>query len=243
MAELLQGMLFDLKRIYPSWAQIEVLKNPLTEGELALAKFLDQWLQPGWDIFVQPYMNGDRPDIVILNPKVGLMIFEVKDWNPKHYHCEEEYYLDADGCEKKENRFFVTDKRGTWPIPSPIGQVERYRDNLIELYVPQIGEKIDTDSRNLAAIKTALYFHKMTTAEARRLIPSSKGCIVFGYDSLEKNLLAEMVPDGSRLSSLSQIDKWAKKIREKLRPPSYIIQQSTPIVLTEQQKRHRHLYP
>jgi hypothetical protein len=32
-----------------------------------------------WEIYLQPCMNGDRPDIVILHPKVGLMIYEVKD--------------------------------------------------------------------------------------------------------------------------------------------------------------------
>jgi len=29
------------QRIYPSWEQIEQLKNPLTEGELHLLKYLD----------------------------------------------------------------------------------------------------------------------------------------------------------------------------------------------------------
>ncbi len=68
-------------RIYPNWEQLNQLKTPLTEGELALAKFLDQNLPNRWEIYVQPYLNGDRPDIVILHPNIGMMIFEVKDWN------------------------------------------------------------------------------------------------------------------------------------------------------------------
>ena len=38
------------QRIYPSWDQIKQLKNPLTEGEIHLLKFLDYNLptDPNW---------------------------------------------------------------------------------------------------------------------------------------------------------------------------------------------------
>lgn len=239
MTELVQGVLIPRERTWPTWEQIEAFKNPLTAGELALAKFLDRWLPPGWDIYVQPFFNGDRPDIVILHPNVGMMIFEVKDWQPEHYHCRDEWFFDGkENQQKLRKRYFVSDRRGTWPIPSPIGQVERYRDNLIELYVPQIGEAIDSDTRNLSAFKTALYFHKMTTQQARQLVPASAGCIVFGKDSLANNLIGEIVPDVNRETSLSMQEGWADKIKPWLQPPAHFIEQGAKLTLNAQQKRH-----
>ncbi len=73
-------------RVFPEWPQIE--RMSLTEGEQALAKYLDRELPEGWEIFVQPFLNGDRPDIVVFYPRVGLQIFEVKDWTPGLYHSE-----------------------------------------------------------------------------------------------------------------------------------------------------------
>ena len=66
-------------RIYPSWKQIDELEEPLTEGENALAHFLDNNLPPDWKIFIRPYLNNSCPNIVILNPQVGVMIYTVKD--------------------------------------------------------------------------------------------------------------------------------------------------------------------
>ena len=56
------------------------MKQPLTDGELTLARYLDNNLPVEWEIYLQPYLNGDRPDIVIMNPNVGMMIIEVKDY-------------------------------------------------------------------------------------------------------------------------------------------------------------------
>lgn len=117
-------------RIYPNWEQLNELKTPPTEGELALAKFLDQNLPNRWEIYVQPYLNGDRPDIVILHPNIGMMIFEVKDWNLDIYKSEKTAFFD-----KKQNKnivyyeCYVKDKNEWQKIPYPIKQIERYRNN------------------------------------------------------------------------------------------------------------------
>lgn len=66
-------------RIFPTWEQIETLKQPLTNGEKALLKYLDEHLPKdiqwnkndklseynGWLIFAQPFLNGSRPDIIV----------------------------------------------------------------------------------------------------------------------------------------------------------------------------------
>ncbi|HML05840.1 MAG TPA: UvrD-helicase domain-containing protein [Methanobacterium sp.] len=67
------------ERIYPSWEEIKKFENPLSEGEYALASFLDENLDKNWKIFIRPQLNNSSPNIVILNPKVGLMIYTVRD--------------------------------------------------------------------------------------------------------------------------------------------------------------------
>lgn len=89
-------------RVYPSFEQLAVLNNPLTAGEWKLIRYFDEFLPKdpnwvgdsdlsnldsydGWIIFVQPYLNGTRPDVVVFNPYVGAVIYEVKDWNLDNY--------------------------------------------------------------------------------------------------------------------------------------------------------------
>jgi AAA domain len=49
-------------------------------GEDEVYDFFAEHLE-GWEIYRQPHVNGKRPDLALLNPEVGLGIFEVKDWH------------------------------------------------------------------------------------------------------------------------------------------------------------------
>lgn len=159
-------------RVIPNWGTIRNFKQLLTEGEVTLIKYLDDNLQRdltlketedlqnynGWLIFVQPFLNGSRPDVVIFHPKVGVEIFEVKDWNLNNYSFDKN--------EKGKWCFYVSDSKGTYPIKSPIKQVEYYKEKLTGQLVPQIGEEVDKDVRKYGLIKTAIYFHKSSTNQA-----------------------------------------------------------------------------
>jgi hypothetical protein len=227
-------------RIFPSWEQIKAFKTPLTEGELVLTEFLDTHLPSDWKIYIQPYFNGNRPDIVILNPRVGLMIFEIKDWKEGCYFCKREEIFDKNKNKKKlVRKFFVSDERGCWPIANPITQVERYRNNLICIYIPEIGEQIDRNIKNLSAFKMGLYFHNMSTDKAKKLVSApTKRCIVFGNDIIRPEKLSDIIPDLNRKYSLSMKKDWAEKIRFWLKPPFHSIEQGTQLELSEAQKRH-----
>jgi hypothetical protein len=52
----------------------------MERGEKMLFDLLDRELDP-WEIYIQPHLNGLRPDFVLLNPSVGVCVIEVKDWN------------------------------------------------------------------------------------------------------------------------------------------------------------------
>ena len=113
-------------RLYPNWEQLNQMNNPLTDGERALIKYLDDNLPKdpnwkstqklsdykGWLIFAQPFLNGTRPDVIIYHPFVGIVIYEVKDWRLENYH----WGKDADN----RTTLYVSDKRGSYPVKSPI---------------------------------------------------------------------------------------------------------------------------
>ena len=145
-------------RIYPSCGELEKLKTPLTDGEYTFAKFLDDNLPSGWEIYVQPYLNGDRPDIVLLHPTVGIMIYEIKDWDLNIYQSKKKEFFD-----KKQNKPIdyyessVRTSQNEWQkIPNPIKQIERYRNNLL-LYIPQLAGQVDENIKRLACLKIGIY--------------------------------------------------------------------------------------
>jgi len=61
--------------------QIDRLRQSFYEGEYLVFQFFDKYLAEEWEINIQPHLNGLQPEFVLLNPDVGIAVFEVKDWN------------------------------------------------------------------------------------------------------------------------------------------------------------------
>lgn len=223
-------------RLYPTWPQLEQQNNPLTVGEKVLIKYLDDYLPrdpnwkpapglknlkdyQGWLIFAQPFLNGTRPDIVIFNPQVGLVIYEVKDWNLDNYEF------------RKGEGLFVNDGRGYYPVKSPISQVEHYKERLIGQLVPNIGESIDKNKKNFGLIKLGVYFHNARTEICREKIGAKindfKHFPIFGFDCLTSNHLREIVPSVHISSSKYWNRAWNEDILFWLIPPYHSIEQGT----------------
>ncbi|CAM6672527.1 nuclease-related domain-containing protein [Klebsiella quasipneumoniae] len=79
-----------MAKMKPDWNNISRLTVKPTEGELFLLKQLDDALDNSYEIFFNAYLDGDRPDIVILKRDYGSIIIEVKDWDLKHYSVTKE---------------------------------------------------------------------------------------------------------------------------------------------------------
>lgn len=234
-------------RLIPSWEQIKDFKQPLTDGEAHLLKFLDDTLKKdetfkegddkakynGWLIFVQPFLNGSRPDIIIFNPNVGVQIIEVKDWNLNNYS------FDKNSMGKWD--FYVTDSKGSYPIKSPVKQVEYYKEKLTGQLIPQIGEEIDKNVQRYGLIKTSIYFHKATTEDAQELfkhqVKNYTHFPVFGKNSLTASNLRKIVPDSYLPQSYYWTRDWNKEILFWLNPPFHSIEQGTKLTLNTYQKK------
>jgi hypothetical protein len=103
--------------LVPSLSEIENLKVQPEEGELNILRFLNSSLDDSFEVFFNPYMNGDRPDIIILRKGYGVMIIEVKDY------ILSKYKLDA-------RKNFVVKSNDIVTYKSPIGQVLKYKKQI-----------------------------------------------------------------------------------------------------------------
>ena len=74
---------------YPSLDKIKLFKVQPTEGESTLLNFLDATLDDSFEVFFNPYLNGDRPDVLIMRKDYGVMVIEVKDWNLDNFCLNE----------------------------------------------------------------------------------------------------------------------------------------------------------
>ncbi len=131
--------------LIPSYKKILSLKVKPEEGELHLLKFLDSELDESFEVYFNPFMNGDRPDIVVMKKGQGVLIIEVKDYDLNSYELDERKNW------KVRNQSFN--------IKSPIQQALRYKDNLFELHIENLLEKKIKDIRHFNIVSCAVYFH------------------------------------------------------------------------------------
>lgn len=142
-----------MAKIFPPLENIRKWRVAPEEGELYLLNFLDKFLDDSFEIFFNPLLNGDRPDIVIMKEGQGVVIIEVKDYVLNHYELDERKNWKL----KKRERDFI--------IKSPISQVLQYKDNLFELHIENLLEQKIRDIRNFNTVSCAVYFHNATEKE------------------------------------------------------------------------------
>lgn len=124
-----------LRTVHPPKDQLDKLRQPMTRGERMVFDALDRHLDEEWEIYIQPHLNGLRPDFVILNPKIGIAVIEVKDWNldamryfvKTHASGLKELYAEKDGKE--------------FAVENPFTKIKDYKDAIFEVYCPRLQQK------------------------------------------------------------------------------------------------------
>ena len=143
--------------LIPSYEKVLTMKVKPEEGELYLLQFLDKELDSSFEVYFNPFMNGDRPDVVIMRKGFGVMIIEVKDYN-----------LDLYELDDRKNFVIKSNKAKTYK--SPISQVLKYKDNLYELHIDKLLEKKIKDIRNFNIVSSAVYFHKANSGQIKEML-------------------------------------------------------------------------
>jgi hypothetical protein len=132
-----------MAQIHPTWDNIKRLRVPPEPGELHLLEYLEAALDNSFEVFFNSYLDGDRPDIIILKKDHGAVVIEVKDWNLSHYHINEKNEWQVENSE----------------IKSPFQQAFKYKNNLFELHLPVLGLKELSNKHFYGVIDVYVYFH------------------------------------------------------------------------------------
>ncbi|SVD85699.1 uncharacterized protein METZ01_LOCUS438553, partial [marine metagenome] len=165
-----------MAKLFPDYDIIKKQKQKPTQGELQMLDSLIENLDDAFEIYWQPYLNGDQPDIIVVRPESGILIIEVKDWELNNY---------------------LVDSKGRWHlksddqlIKSPLSQVNKYKWNMVNLHIGTLLEKTIKHRGYFSLINRLLFFSKNKESEVYKFFEENykekqlRYLELFGSDSL-----------------------------------------------------------
>ncbi len=230
----------EMAILNPELSIIEKLRPAPTEGELHLLKFLETNLSDDYEVYFQPYLNGDMPDIVIMRKGSGVYIIEVKDYNLELYERGPSYWTVKTGQLNNSRQ----------KIPSPIQQVLRYKENLFNLHIEGLLDRKIKDFRHWGVVNCGLYFHNATNKEINDFVQTEstekdhEKYLKFlshydfiGFDGLTaENFNSIMSNRRMNRSSYLFDDDLYNSFKRYLSPPSHVIEQGVDITYSKEQQ-------
>ena len=225
--------------VEPSREKLDQLLTPLTDGERRVIDLFDRKLTSEWEIYVQPHLNGLRPDIVLLHARVGVAVFEVKDWNLEAM----QYYAKKGGA----GRYILMarDKNGkefSREAANPINKILLYKEELFRLYCP----RLDAPA-GLAVITAGLVFPCSSRGEVERVFEPFRQAHegirqypryypIAGAEDVSADNIQALFPESRRSSSKHMSDDIAEDLRGWLKEPFFSQEQRRPLMLDRGQR-------
>lgn len=222
--------------VCPSLGELSKLRQPLTQGERDVLNLFVRKLNPDWEIYVQPHLNGLRPDFVLLNPKVGIGVFEVKDWD-----------LDAmtyrNQMDHDDRPILRATRNGqTFDVwPNPVEQLRRYKEEIHQLYCPRLRER-----NSFAVITAGLIFPFAARENVVALMAPhqteeerekfAKYSPIAGREAISGGRLEEVFPESRRRSSMYMTPDHADDLRGWLVEPDFSVAQRAPLEMDAKQR-------
>ena len=225
--------------IDPPRDKFDELPTPLTDGERKVIDLFHEKLPAEWEIYVQPHLNGLRPDIVLLHPGVGVAVFEVKDWDlgAMQYRAR----TDRVGrcvlmARDKNGKEFAIER------DNPINKILLYKRELFELYCPRLDAQAGR-----AVITAGLVFPCSPCGEVERVFEpfrqAHKGILqhpqyypIAGAEDVRSGNISALFPECERLSSKFMSDDIANDLRGWLKEPYFSQKQRRPLELDPKQR-------
>lgn len=209
---------------FPSIEEVNSFRVPLELGEHHLLNFLINCLDDKYEIYVQPFLNGDRPDIVVARPDAGVLIIEVKDWNLEKYRNPKGGLASWELIENNAR------------IRSPLSQVETYKSNLYELHIDKLFERKIKDKRYFSIVQTAVYFHNENTDKAKRFCFDVHYTHILGNDALNPHSF-KLLLRKARLDRPSLLfdEELYESFKRFLKPPEHTPEMGKDIQYTPKQ--------
>lgn len=151
-----------MAQFFPSIDKIQQYRIQPTEGEWHLLRFIEMTLDNSFEVYFNPFLNGDRPDIVIVRKSGGVLIIEVKDWDLNLYKVDEKkhWHLKHPKNEAEARAY----------IKSPIDQSLKYKENLYNLHIEKMLEKNIKNPKLWGVVTCGVYFHNATHRQIENML-------------------------------------------------------------------------
>jgi len=204
---------------YPEIKIIKKLKQKPTQGELHALDILKD-LSDEYEIYFQPFINGNNPDIIVMRKDYGVLLIEVKDWKLANY------IINNDDWTLRKEKI---------PIKSPIKQVLSYKDDLYNLSIPSLLNYKIKNKRHYGIVHTAIYFHNEDSAQLKKRIQNDKFCPIYG----KNNFTIENIKKYSlrRYKNNFFFDDIHKEFTRVLKPSFHTLEQARVVKLSDKQSR------
>lgn len=227
-----------MKRLVsPPKDQHDKLRQPLTAGEKKVFDFFDRLLPLEWEIYIQPHLNGLRPDFVLLNPNAGIAVFEVKDWNLRAMR----YQVKERKGKAPKLVGSIGEKTFSLQHENPIEKTHRYKEEIFNLYCPRLQQRT-----GFSVITAGVIFPFANELEVKKLFEQSLShrrmltypqySPISGFESLSSDKLSNVFPESSRTSSQFMSKEMADDLRSWLVEPDFSATQRLPLELDSRQK-------
>ena len=206
----------------PPFEELENLRTKLEPGEKAVIRFFHKHLSDSWEIFIQPHLNGLRPDLVLLNPHVGIAVYEIKDWdlNSLSYYMVEKEHSTPELRASKEGKHFSLQKE------NPIEKIFRYKQEIFDLYCPRIDNKA-----GYAVITAGVIFPFADETKLKELFKFSRAYRnmnkyenyypLIGRQTFDKNNIKLVFPASKYSTSKYMNENLAKDLKNWLIEPDF----------------------
>ena len=129
----------------------------ITHAERELAQCF-QSASPPWELYVRPFLNSLRPHLVLINPQVGIAVFEVCEWNPDVTGFNWEA-VDGSG------RLLLRADDGAI-LDNPFERVIEHKNNILDLYCPRLGVRACEEPKAAAVVTAGVIMAKVSTGRA-----------------------------------------------------------------------------
>jgi len=230
-----------MAKLFPELNLINNFIVKPTPGELKLLTFLHTCLDDSYEVYFQPFLNGDNPDIIILRENSGAMIIEVKDWQLDYYRLSPKKHWQLKNVRNNLGNLQI--------VKSPIQQVFEYKENLYNLHIESLLEKRIKNPKYLSVVTCVVYFHNATKSDLDSFLTNDfKEDInylkylshfeLMGFDSLnEINFKSIMYKRWMDRQSYLFDEGLYKSFKRYLVPPLHTVEQGTRIIYTDEQER------
>lgn len=223
--------------ISPPKSELAELTSSLTPGEREVVEFFDRNLPIAWEIYIQPYLNGLRPDIVLLHPRVGIAVFEIKDWNLNAMRYE--VISNKDDHPKLWATHYKTGKSFSMEKDNPIRKAKIYKDEVINLYCPRLNACFAQ-----ALVTAGVIMTRASQAQVDDLFrPFTENnkypqySPVVGMEAILSDDVKTVFPESQRHYSSYMNEELAADLRHWLTEPDFSKEQRIPLIFNQAQKR------